>query len=254
MFALGCLGAATFVGFKYARLVPGSSGVEPGIGRRVLSTGPSLYTRTPKDCDIVSGAHRILQPTERDEYNARWIPTQFSFCQLPAAWREAFGAARVGEEIVYSIPKELVPLRISALLGAKSDEDLRIAFRIERINTAPDGLVFPENITSLQDAKELPSGVKYLIKSRRPKGTELTETGAAAIHYSFWSQDGTLIGSSYLSPTPAVLTVAKTAGYARALLNAVHGEGDEIVALLPSAVAKTDQPVVLRATVEKVFR
>lgn len=224
------------------------------IRHRTHSRARSPGAETPSGCEIVSGAHRLVEEMGSSADDPGWIPIRFSFCQLPAAWRDVVIKTQVGDEVEYVIPPELVPGNIAALLGVDPARPLRIIFRMDTVGPAPKGLSFPLKSEFPKDAHELPGGLRYVVVPGASGSPELTPRGAAVILYSFWLQDGTLVGTNYFSPTPTVLSVAKTDGYARRLLGVVRGEGDQVMAWLPADIAKSEQPLILQATIQKVLR
>lgn len=223
---------------------------EDAVVYSVIEAAPAESTRTPLGCDIVTGEHRIV-----DERGAAtsWVPTQYSFCQLPAEWREAVRHARVGEVTQYLVPGRLVPTSIAQLLRVRPNRDLDITFRTLAIDDPPPGLSFPGDIAPPPDATTLPTGVRFVARSKND-APALHEGSAIAVRYSFWQTDGTLVGTSYFSATPTVLSVGQTGGYVREILLSLTGAGDEVTAWLPPEIAESSTPILLRAKVEKVLR
>jgi hypothetical protein len=246
--AIVILGLVVYVVSKQGR--PDSSGT---IQRQVVRSAPPGSIRAPDGCDIISGQHRILRdqglPSESD-----WVPTQFSFCQLPESWRRVVRHTRVGDEVEYRVPAALVPIEIAQLLRISPGHELSIAFRTQAIDAPPEGLSFPRDSRMPETARETPLGVRYVLTPGDQNGPEVTEGSTVAVHYSFWKPNGTLVATSRLGASPTVLSVGNMDGYVRELLLVAAHEGDRLLAWVPQEAARSETALLLDARIEKVFR
>lgn len=208
-------------------------------------------TRTPSGCDILRLAFKMGPDTDASQ---SWTSATFSFCQLPAAWREAMEPNGVASEVEYDIPGRLVPPFVARLLGVSPYQDLRLVVRVGDIRDGPSGLRFPEEATSFKTrATELTDGSLVIWLEKGDGRYTADPKGAVAVHYSTWSADSTLVGTTRFGLSPSVVDLRSARWFWTELLTGA-GEGDRVIVWAPASASPTGAPVTVDVSVIKVVR
>ncbi len=225
---------------------------EAGLIRyRKHTRSPDAAAR-PSGCNIIGAKYRVLPPGDRKfEEDTAWQTGKFSFCQLPAAWREALGVARVGEDIEFLVPQSMVPDRITSVLRLNLVGDLHAMFRIDTIEPHPAGLKFPLLKEPPEEAHALADGTRYLVIAESNGGKKADENDSIELQHSMWEADGTLLGSSLLHGPPTMVSVADTESPLKEILIG-RGESERFLVWFPVRDETAVGARLLDATVVRI--
>lgn len=220
------------------------------IRSTVLRRGDAS-ARTPSGCDILRLALKMGPDMDASH---TWTSATVSFCQLPAAWRQAMKPNGVASEVEYDIPGPLVPPFVARRLGVSPYQDLRLVVRVGDIRDGPSGLRFPEEATNSKTrATELTDGSLVVWLEKGDGRHTADPEGAVAVHYSTWSADSTLVGTTRFGPSPSVVDLRSGPWFWTELLTGA-GEGGRAIVWAPASASPTGAAVTVDVSVIKVVR
>ena len=200
-----------------------------GVTTSVLTKGSG--TRRPKVGDLVTVDYTAWDASGSvfDSSVQRGSPETLPLAAAPRAWREAVEQMTVGEKRRIWIPEDLAAQGRTAARG-QLVYDVELV-RISSPPAAPSDLARPPS-----DATRTASGLVY---KRLVAGTgkvHPTDANMLTVHYTGWTQDGTMLESTVLYGRPAERTLAAmSTGLAEALRAMV--QGDKIRIWMPPALA-----------------
>jgi peptidylprolyl isomerase len=177
---------------------------ESGLQYVVLTEGEG---ETPNHGEVVSVHYTgwLLDGTQFDTSADRGVPFTFALDQgmVIAGWDEGIGLMNVGGRGRLIIPSELG--YGSAGAGELIPPDATLVFEVELVDILPG---VPEAPMAVDESDYVvsESGLKYfdfVVGS----GPSLQAEQQAVVHYTGWTEDGTIIDSSLTRGQPAVFIV-----------------------------------------------
>jgi peptidylprolyl isomerase len=177
---------------------------ESGLQYVVLTEGAG---EMPNNGEVVSVHYTgwLLDGTQFDTSTDREVPFTFALGQgmVIAGWDEGIGLIKVGGRGRLIIPSELG--YGSAGAGELIPPDATLVFEVELVDILPG---VPEAPTAVDESDYIvsESGLKYF-DFVEGAGPSLKADQQAVVHYTGWTEDGTIIDSSLTRGQPAVFIV-----------------------------------------------
>ena len=213
---------------------------QSGLTMKVLRPGTGQRPPRLADTIVIHFVGYDDQGQRFDSSVARGKPDRLRVETLESGWREGVLAMVVGEKRRLWIPERLAFGPVPT--PGRPSGDVVLDVELLEIVEAPEAPTVPEDLTSPpQDALRTSSGLRHKLLQRGSGKRKPKPSDRVVVHYSGWTQDGTMFDSSVTRGEPAVFGVTQViAGWTEALQLMVSGEKRRV--WIPAELAYGDEP------------